>query len=536
MDEKQAKVHNTNKSKHRRAASSREKFTEPTSPTITTTPAAAATTTPITTPIVIVQSQSNDDDIAESPASSIHVNSKNVQSSGVADIEMNEPSTSRKNEENQIRIENDEAKTALFQTLSPSHGGKYSPKSPSSQKLPSKSLSDPTASPAQRSIRSSRSSNEKSPRQKRSKSESRRRRERKLIAAGEMEVRQANETLMRYLKQCSDITDASLSGELEIDKNLDDRYHKKGRSQRERNNAHHSSNSSIGTTGEGKTTKSKSMSAFSRAASFARERMPPSGLSNILQELTADIIPTQDEIYNPFTPVVSPTEAPRTDKMFIQTPRGFRSVSDSNFLKTMSPDDPEIGRRSNGNDAAGLSCLVQRIWILFANICHGLLAGLALAHILFIGTTTPKDLLSGSLKSYISSTEIYTNTFYCLAILCVVSILDRMDICRWTVLNANESISFRWIIVVMIYVATIILCLSSETFDERFYVVANNDNVNTNSTKEMEHGHVINIWSSLSLARSISAIIGWIMIGLRPTEDLLYDQLVEMEKYKVGND
>lgn len=64
-----------------------------------------------------------------------------------------------------------------------------------------------------------------------------------------------------------------------------------------------------------------------------------------------------------------------------------------------------------------------------------------------------------------------------------------MDICRWTVLNANESISFRWIIVVMIYMATIILCLSSETFDERFYVVANNDNVNTNdsstSTKEM---------------------------------------------------
>lgn len=81
-----------------------------------------------------------------------------------------------------------------------------------------------------------------------------------------------------------------------------------------------------------------------RAASFARERMPPSGLSSILQELTADIIPTQDEIYNPFTPVVSPTEGPRTDKMFIQTPRGFRSVSDNNFLKTMTHDDPESGR------------------------------------------------------------------------------------------------------------------------------------------------------------------------------------------------
>lgn len=93
MDEKQAKVHNTSKSKHRRGASSRGNFTEPTSPTITAATAAApvaeaTTPTPTTNPIVIVQSQSNDDEIAESPASSINVNSRNVQSSGLADIGM----------------------------------------------------------------------------------------------------------------------------------------------------------------------------------------------------------------------------------------------------------------------------------------------------------------------------------------------------------------------------------------------------------------------------------------------------------------
>lgn len=77
MDEKPAKVHNVHKSKHRRGASSRGHFTESTSHSKT-----SATTT---TPIVIVQSQSNDDEMAESPASSIHVNSKNVQSYGFAD-------------------------------------------------------------------------------------------------------------------------------------------------------------------------------------------------------------------------------------------------------------------------------------------------------------------------------------------------------------------------------------------------------------------------------------------------------------------
>lgn len=95
---------------------------------------------------------------------------------------------------------------------------------------------EPPRSPAQRSNRS-RASSDKSPKHKRSKSESKRRRERKLQAAGEMEVRQANETLMRYLKQCSDLNDASgsLSGDLEISENLDDRrVHRKTKSQREK--------------------------------------------------------------------------------------------------------------------------------------------------------------------------------------------------------------------------------------------------------------------------------------------------------------
>lgn len=142
-------------------------------------------------------------------------------------------------------IRNENENSLLFHQST--NVAKCSPKS-STQKMHAKALFDPPTSPAQRSIRD-KSSNEKSPRQKRNKSESRRRRERKLIAAGEMEVRQANETLMRYLKQCPEVNDAPLSGELEIDKNLDDRYHLNMHSQKERNNRLHSSDTSIGTAG-----------------------------------------------------------------------------------------------------------------------------------------------------------------------------------------------------------------------------------------------------------------------------------------------
>lgn len=49
-----------------------------------------------------------------------------------------------------------------------------------------------------------------------------------------------------------------------------------------------------------------------------------------------------------------------------------------------------------------------------------------------------------------------------------------MDLCRMSLSNAAESISFKWIIIVMIYLATIILSLSAESLDERLYVTSMN--------------------------------------------------------------
>lgn len=313
MDEP-PKVHHHHKSKHRRS-SSRRNVSEASSS------------------VVIVESQ-NDDEASVDDAKRKHekiVVEVTTTPHGTDDIKITNTGAVSSTEPNGIEM--GEEKPIQKGILGYMHREIKTLKKP-------QSLSDPTASPAQRSIRS-RSSIEKSPRQKRSKSESRRRRERKLIAAGEMEVRQANETLMRYLKQCSEINDASLSGELEIDKTIDDRrVHRKTKSQRERRNGHLSgSNIAMGSTTSLKNT-------ISVADMHNRDRIPPSSLSSILQELASDIVPSHGEIYNPFTPVISPTEGPptRTDKMFIQTPRGYRSVNDDGFLKASLQNDPESNR------------------------------------------------------------------------------------------------------------------------------------------------------------------------------------------------
>lgn len=194
---------------------------------------------------------------------------------------------------------------------------------------------EPPRSPAQRSNRS-RASSDKSPKHKRSKSESKRRRERKLQAAGEMEVRQANETLMKYLKQCSDMNDASgsLSGDLEISENLDDRrVHRKTKSQREKK--------SFRLIGE----LVKCVVEFGIKKVMFTGKAPPSDLTTILNELNDDIIPNND-IYNPFTPVVSPTTEQHphmVDKIFVQTSSGYRAVDNNNSFYKSSALDGECG-------------------------------------------------------------------------------------------------------------------------------------------------------------------------------------------------
>ncbi|XP_055596247.1 homeobox protein cut [Uranotaenia lowii] len=389
------------------------------------------------------------------------------------------------------------------------------------RQLKVQSLSDPQKSPAQRSTRS-RSSLDKSPRRKRSKSESRRRRERKIIAAGEMEVRQANETLMRYLKQCSDFNDASLSGDLEIPENLEDRrVHRKTRWQRERNKQHQQQNVPSKPTGD-------------------------------------DTLNYHGEIYNPFTPVVSPTtdSAPtRIDKMYIQTASGYRPVDNTYHnshhhhlhhhqqhhhhshshlrqLRTGGPGgDPESNNYSIST-AVHLSCAVQRLWLHLANVCHGLLGGLALAHLLLICTTKPYDWVEASIRHYSAYAEVYANTFYCLAIVCMVSIFDRIDISHFSMLMSHESgnISFRSVIIIMIYTATVTLSLSAGSMDERLYLSSSNVTV---WEEELETNKVLSLWNTLSIARSVGAISGWLIVGMSPNGDQLYDHLVEMERYQL---
>lgn len=67
-----------------------------------------------------------------------------------------------------------------------------------------------------------------------------------------------------------------------------------------------------------------------------------------------------------------------------------------------------------------------------------------------------------------------------------------MDVCRWSLANASELISFRWLIIAMIYVATIILTICSDSIDEKLYF---NNNVNVTISRE----EIVSIYENYEL-------------------------------------
>lgn len=73
-----------------------------------------------------------------------------------------------------------------------------------------------------------------------------------------------------------------------------------------------------------------------------------------------------------------------------------------------------------------LSCSLQRCWILVSNLAHGLLGGLALAHLLLVLTTNPLDWLTeATLQNGAQLAHAYASCYYCLSVVCLVSIFDR---------------------------------------------------------------------------------------------------------------
>lgn len=69
-----------------------------------------------------------------------------------------------------------------------------------------------------------------------------------------------------------------------------------------------------------------------------------------------------------------------------------------------------------------LAVIVQKVWLPFTVLCHGLLAGLALTHIIVTQSTLMDEEFINQYKKY---SEAYSSLFFFLCAVCTVSVFDR---------------------------------------------------------------------------------------------------------------
>lgn len=69
-----------------------------------------------------------------------------------------------------------------------------------------------------------------------------------------------------------------------------------------------------------------------------------------------------------------------------------------------------------------LAMYLQKIWLPFTVLCHGLLAGLSLAHCIVTHSSVMSDEF---VKQYQMYAEPYSTAFSFLCIICVISVFDR---------------------------------------------------------------------------------------------------------------
>lgn len=52
--------------------------------------------------------------------------------------------------------------------------------------------------------------------------------------------------------------------------------------------------------------------------------------------------------------------------------------------------------------------------------------------------------------------------------------------------------------------------------------------------RAQENNRVLDVWNSLSIVRSVCALVGWLLVGMYPQDDLLFDHLAEMERHQLN--
>ncbi|XP_023020924.2 uncharacterized protein [Leptinotarsa decemlineata] len=257
-----------------------------------------------------------------------------------------------------------------------------------------------------------------------------------------------------------------------------------------------------------------------------------------LEELQDDVFDNSAESVGGARPDKMKNKSPRkSDKLYIQKKNKFEvstKPTGNQYLNRQGAQEiVEDGKFTKRCSIYPLEVAIifQRWWMRLSTLCHGLLGGLALGHWLYLVCNFDRQ-DSSFLLHYAYYSDIYVGLFFALCVLCIVSVLDRIDIGHLEK-NCTKELwkQKRCSFVLVVYVSCLMVHLSTANFDDNLTLMSYRRNINdtimvTNMTRSE-----LRTWNHLSLWRALLAFTAWIFLGLGPPEDMLYHHLKNLEAY-----
>ncbi|CAH4036568.1 uncharacterized protein LOC123711258 [Pieris brassicae] len=342
-----------------------------------------------------------------------------------------------------------------------------------------------------------------------------------------------------YLKEYNKDEVVTLSGELDIEahdvenNNGSSRElrHKSRKTRRKpREERHDNSN--------GRNVSPKVFKTASKSKSSKPAR--PADLTTMLESIQASVPYHDQYIDNPFSspsPLTSPNDdrlglSRRPEKIYLQGGGSFRVVSRERIMESQQSKEEERYSRLGDPTPLDVALTVQKAWRAFAGACHGVLGGLSLMHLLLISYSDSLD--AGHLSFHAVVTMPYVAAYYFFCVLCLVSVLDRLDI---TNIDTTRGLQpwFQPIVLVILYSACLLVCSVARIYDELMVyqyapLVANlTGNVTMPTIPTFYH-----TWTHFSIWRAVLSILGLVYFVISGPQDMVYHNLHQLLQFKLS--
>ncbi|KAM3967999.1 uncharacterized protein ACR2FA_004467 [Aphomia sociella] len=345
-----------------------------------------------------------------------------------------------------------------------------------------------------------------------------------------------------YLKEYNKDEVVTLSGELEIEANdlennngtTKDMRHKPRKTRRKTREERQDSNAN------GREVSPKVFRTGNKGKTGAKPARP-TDLTRMLESLESNMPYHDQYIDNPFSspsPLTSPNDdrlnpfgSHRPERIYLQGSGTFRAVSRDRIMESQQSRDGDKYLRMGNLTPLDVALTAQKAWRSCAFACHGVLGGLSLMHLLLISYSDSLD--AGHLSFHAVVTMPYVATYYFFCVLCLLSVLDRLDV---TSLDLSHGLQpyFQPIVLVILYTACLLVCTAARMYDELMVyqytpLVYNTSSCNVTTPTIPSFYHT---WTHFSIWRAVLSILGLVYFIISNPQDLVHANLSKLLQFK----